>query len=194
VVHGHLLEMVVVTQAMDDKERTAQKGWRSPLYQSQERAMKAIYAALVLATAAPAAVHAEIFLSCQGTQTTFGSTRNDALTENVAGFGLIVDLDMKQVRWTTEFSAQARLPINEASDLQIRFGERGWRDAIGTSHPDPIPDPVSGWSEYGKLNRLTGALEYSSQTTWHKNRGDTKRGDVFGGEWKMKCTPSRRVF
>jgi hypothetical protein len=152
--------------------------------------MKAIFTAILLATAVPAAANTEIVLSCQGTKTVFGPTRNDALTENVAGFGIVVDLDKKEVRWTTEFSINARHPITTAGETQIRFSDHGWTDKMHSGSHEKLPSPDSYWSESGTLNRMTGGLEYLGQTTWYKDRGDdVKRGNVFGEKWKMICAP-----
>jgi hypothetical protein len=144
------------------------------------------------------AVHAEIVLNCQGTQKSFGPTRRDAdtVTEEVNNFGFIVDLEKKEIRWTTKFVGTARLPITASGDTEISFGDRGWNNDQVTFSAEPLPDANNHYTEYGKLDRVTGDLEYLSQTTWDKadKYGHAKRGDIFGDQWKMKCAPGKRIF
>jgi hypothetical protein len=137
------------------------------------------FAIVLLSTAA----HAEIVLNCHGTQISFGPTRGNNVTEEITDFGFIVDLESKEVRWTTKFVGDGRLPITVAGDTEISFGDKDW---YNDNH----------YTEFGKLNRVTGDLEYLSETTWDKSNRDrnTKAGDRFGDQWKMKCAPGRRIF
>jgi len=108
-----------------------------------------------------------------------------------------IDLEKKEVTWTTKFVGDGTLPITKAGDTEIWFGEKGWTNAETSFSPTPLPDAESHYTQYGKLNRVTGELEYFSQTTWdrpEKGRNDVKAGDVFGDKWKMKCGPARRIF
>jgi len=150
------------------------------------------FAVVLLSSAA----HAEIVLSCHGTQKSFGPTRGKAVTEEITDFGFIVDLEKKEIRWTTKFVGTARLPITVAGDTEISFGDKGWNNDDTTFSPEPLTDAKNHYTEYGKLDRVTGDLEYLSETTWDKSDryGDAKRGDVFGDQWKMKCAPGRRIF
>jgi hypothetical protein len=152
----------------------------------------ATFAIVLLSTAA----HAEIVLNCRGTQKSFGPTRgnNDTVTGEITDFGFIVDLERKEVRWTSIFVGDARLPITVAGDTEISFGEKGWNNDQITFSPKPLPDANTHYTEFGKLNRVTGDLEYLSQTTYDKSNRDRKVGDIFGDQWKMKCAPGRRVF
>jgi hypothetical protein len=151
-----------------------------------------IFAITLMSTAA----HAEIVLSCHGTQESFGPTRgdNDTITEQVTDFGFIVDLERKEVRWTTKFVGTGSLPITVAGDTEISFGDKGWNNDQITFSPQPLPDANTHYTEYGKLDRVTGDLEYLSKTTYDKPYRGYKRGDIFGDQWKMKCTPGRRIF
>jgi hypothetical protein len=81
-----------------------------------------------------------------------------------------------------------------AGDIEIWFGDKGWNSDHITFSPQPLPDAENHYTEYGKLNRVTGDLEYLSQTTYDKSMEGHKAGDVFGEQWKMKCAPGRRVF
>jgi hypothetical protein len=142
------------------------------------------------------AAHAEIVLNCHGTQRSFGPTRgeNDTVTEDVTNFGFIVDLEKKEVRWTTKFVGTGSLPITAAGETEISFGDRGWNNDQITFNPEPLPDANTHYTEYGKLDRVTGDLEFLSQTTYDKPYRGYKRGDIFGDQWKMKCAPGRRIF
>jgi hypothetical protein len=152
------------------------------------------FAIVLLSTAA----HAEIVLNCYGMQMSFGPTRrsDDSVTEHINNFGFIVDLEKKEIRWTSKFVGTASLPITAASDTEISFGDKGWNNDQILFSPKPLPDADSHYTSFGKLNRVTGELEYLSQTTWDKPNRDrnTKVGDVFGDQWKMKCAPGRRIF
>ena len=83
-----------------------------------------------------------------------------------------------------------------AGDTEISFGDKGWNNDQTTFSPEPLPDANNHYTEYGKLNRVTGDLEYLSQTTWDKTdrNGRAKRRDVFGDQWKMKCAAGKRIF
>ena len=152
------------------------------------------FAVVLLSTAA----HAEIVLNCHGTQMSFGPTRRntDTVTEEVTDFGFIVNLEKKEVSWTAKFVGDVGLPITEVGDTEIAFGDRGWNNDQISFSPKPLPDADSHYTSFGKLNRVTGDLEYLSQTTWDKPNRDrnTKVGDIFGDQWKMKCAPGRRIF
>jgi hypothetical protein len=148
------------------------------------------FAIVLLSTAA----HAEFVLNCHGTQISFGPTRGNNVTEEITDFGFIVDLERKEVRWTTKFVGDGRLPITVAGDTEISFGDKGWNN--DQFSPKPLPDADNHYTEFGKLNRVTGDLEYLSETMWDKSNRDrnTKAGDIFGNQWKMKCAPGRRIF
>ena len=149
-----------------------------------------IFAITLISTAA----HAEIVLKCQGTQISFGPTRGDKVTEQVTDFGFIVDIEKKEIRWTTKFVGTGHLPIIAAGDTEISFGDRGWNNDKITFSPQPLSDAYAHYTEYGKLDRVTGDLEYLSVSTWDKPRQEHKPGDVFGEQWKMRCAPGRRIF
>ena len=138
--------------------------------------------------------HAEIVLKCRGTQISFGPTRGDKVTEQVTDFGFIVDLETKEIRWTTKFVGTGHLPIIAAGDTEISFGDRGWNNDKITFSPEPLPDAFGHYTENGKLDRVTGDLEYLSVSTWDKPREGHKPGDVFGEQWKMNCAPGKRIF
>jgi hypothetical protein len=136
---------------------------------------------ILLSTAA----YAEIVLNCRGTQISFGPTRANNVTEEVSDFGFIIDLEKKEVRWTTRFVGVGTLPITTIGDTQIRFGDKGWNSANTTFSPRPLPDAETHYIEYGTLDRVTGVLEYLSETTYDKPayRGrNIKAGDVFGDQ------------
>jgi hypothetical protein len=124
----------------------------------------ATFAVVLLSTAT---AHAEIVLNCHGTQKSFGPTRgnDDTVTEEITNFGFIVDLEKKEIRWTTKFVGSASLPITVAGDTEISFGDKGWNNDQTSFSPEPLPDANNHYTEYGKLNRVTGDLEYLSQTT-----------------------------
>ena len=151
-----------------------------------------IFAFGLLSTAA----HAEIVLNCHGTQTSFGPTRADKVTEEVTDFGFIVDLEGKEIRWTTKFAGDGRHPITAVGDTEVSFGDRGWNNAEMSFSPKPLPNTDSHYTASGKLNRVTGDLEYLGETTWDKSdkSKDIKAGNIFGEQWKMKCAPGRRIF
>src|SRR5215472_5451268 len=120
------------------------------------------FAIVLLSTVA----HAEIVLNCHGTQTSFGPTWGNSVPEEIANFGFIVNLERKEVKWATKFVGDATLPITTAGGIEISFGHKGWNSDATSFSPEPLPDANSHYTEYGKLNRLTGDLEYLSQTTW----------------------------
>ena len=105
-----------------------------------------------------------------------------------------MDLERKEVRWTTKFVGTARLPITEAGDIEISFGDRGWNNDQITFSPEPLPNANTHYTELAKLNRLTGDLEFLSETTYDKSNRERKVGDKFGDQWKMKCAPGKRIF
>jgi hypothetical protein len=154
------------------------------------RIVLGIFAAALMSTAA----HAEIVLNCHGTKISFGPTRGNNVTEEVTDFAFIVDLERKEVRWTTDFVGDGRLPITVAGDTEITFGDKGWNNDDISFSPQPLPDANSHYADYGKLNRLTGDLEFLSETTYDKSNRERKVGDKFGDQWKMKCAPGKRIF
>jgi hypothetical protein len=80
-----------------------------------------------------------------------------------------------------------------AGDTEISFSDNGWNNDQITFSPKPLPDANTHYTEFGKLNRVTGDLEYLSQTTYDKSNRDRKVGDIFGDQWKMICAPGRRI-